>query len=434
MANKFEVTPKKINTNDRILFMTAYDISEIKKLSSLKRKKEKASTLMQKYHINAIVSKDIIITKNEKFSYKTEYDFIEAGTTFDFGCDDRKNKEIFRELNWIMSLKNSFNNLLDDNLFCLEFCFDLEPFLVKIGNIIFKINPIAFIINGTFFIVYELSKAESNLPLELDEIYGRSNNYNIISVNSISYSGFDNFEKSNKRISDIIYENIITMMEEVSETRFYVDYNYIHSIYVCTNKKLKINEFFKKVVGAEDQSIKTKNISTTKSFSYFSAEFLGVCRLNKPNVLGNALFDCLLLESIKMHIYVKLIFNYETTETLTSLLDKQIYLEHICYPKSVPIITCNLIENVKETFTYRKYKSAIEHKINALEIYQEREQNKNEKLLNILLYILAFLGSFEALEILENRFNLPFECGLILIVLFFGVLGAYWFIKGNHKW
>ena len=60
---------------------------------------------------------------------------------------------------------------------------------------------------------------------------------------------------------------------------------------------------------------------------------------------------------------------------------------------------------------------------------QEREHNKNSKLLNILLYVLALLGSFQTLQVLQTELGLPFKYGMIGVCVVFGISGIIWIFR-----
>lgn len=69
----------------------------------------------------------------------------------------------------------------------------------------------------------------------------------------------------------------------------------------------------------------------------------------------------------------------------------------------------------------------------ALRIYQERKNNKNGRLLNILLYILAMLGSAQTLQVLKTEFGLPFNISFWFTMAIFVVFGVVWLIRENKR-
>ena len=58
--------------------MAAYNIDKITKQFPQIWKKKKAKELIKSHHIAAIVSDNIVLTPNGRFSYTEEYDYVKA--------------------------------------------------------------------------------------------------------------------------------------------------------------------------------------------------------------------------------------------------------------------------------------------------------------------------------------------------------------------
>ena len=69
-------------------------------------------------------------------------------------------------------------------------------------------------------------------------------------------------------------------------------------------------------------------------------------------------------------------------------------------------------------------RSAINFKVEALKVLQDRQKAKNGRLLNVLLYILALIGSFQTLEVLKTEFGISFGWGVIVVCAIFGLFGV----------
>lgn len=65
-----------------------------------------------------------------------------------------------------------------------------------------------------------------------------------------------------------------------------------------------------------------------------------------------------------------MILDVGNNDKLNVIVNHQIYLQSLYYQSHTPIITLNIIENMKSTITYNQYKSALENKIEALKIMQ----------------------------------------------------------------
>lgn len=102
------------------------------------------------------------------------------------------------------------------------------------------------------------------------------------------------------------------------------------------------------------------------------------------------------------------------------------HIERLLILTDVPIITLNTIDNMKETESFKRNQSAVNFKISYLRLKQERRKNNNALLLNVLLYLLALIGSISALQVLQSELGWSFKIGTIALVAVFIVLGAYW--------
>lgn len=420
---------------DTVIFMAAYDVHEFKKGFPHFWQRAKAKDLMKQHHIASMATNDTVVFQNGKLKYVTEYDPITQHTAFQFDvCDKEAKIEAFKDkiekTNWQLYMMHSVQSLLDSELYKISFTFNLESFLVSINESIFQVDPVVFMLNGILFISYELIHFETGVPLTHDEIYGPHNNYNILPASHYKYFDQGAFEETDKKVSDIVFENIRTFLEDILQKRFsFGEFSFVHNSFVITNSGIDIDKYFMQVVGAELNNFHVQNISTTKAFSYYATEFLGICTgLNSDN-LHNVMFDCLLLEAVKMYLCLNMIVDFEVTEEMEHLNDRQIYIERLCYPSHVPIITHKAIENIMQTITYKRYQSAIAYKKEALTLQRDRRRDKNSKLLNVLLYILSLFGCVEALSIFEDQYGLPFTWGLCAVLIVFGIGGLVWIYK-----
>lgn len=80
--------------------MAAYNIDKITKQFPQIWKKKKAKELIKSHHIAAIVSDNIVLTPNGRFSYTEEYDYVNQNTRISFGknCDNIKTEKQQEEL------------------------------------------------------------------------------------------------------------------------------------------------------------------------------------------------------------------------------------------------------------------------------------------------------------------------------------------------
>lgn len=424
-------TKKNNKETDTVLFMSAYDIHKFSKNFPRMWRNRKNKNELQQFHILGITTKDRILTRQKLVEYTEEKNLTDNYSEFKFNLSDEEyTNEIEKSIDEMfpsLMIHHASKNLLDENKVNFSFCFNMESFLVSIKSEIFQVDSLAYIINGVLIVTYELIHYNTGKPLCADEILGRSNNFNIIPVQSVGYFGNENLEADDRKISDIIFFNVWEFMESLTKNKFKFDtYSFAHNILVFTNNIQNPKDFFQKVLDASIPNIEVENISTTYDFNYYSKEYLGLVTCFSKNNFQNILFDIQILESFKVFLLLKMIVDMEIKNKLKEIIDNQFYLKYLCYQAHAPIITSNLIEAVKHTDSYKQYKSAIEFKIDALKTYQERKQTSNGRLLNILLYLLALIGSFQTLQVLQTELGFSFKIGVALVCSFFGLFGVIW--------
>ena len=65
--------------------------------------------------------------------------------------------------------------------------------------------------------------------------------------------------------------------------------------------------------------------------------------------------------------------------------------------------------------------------------YLYRKISKNGRLLNILLYILAMIGSAQTLQVLQTEFGIPFKISFWVVMGVFVIFGLIWLIREIKK-
>lgn len=172
---------KKTDISDTVVFMAAYNIDKITKQFPQIWKKKKAKELIKSHHIAAIVSDNIVLTPNGRFSYTEEYDYVNQNTRISFGknCDNiktEKQQEELSRVSWLLTFRHSAHLLLDESLFRISFLIDMEPFLVSINSNTIQVDPVVFFMNGVLFINYELIDFNSGKPFDRGKCKGVKSN------------------------------------------------------------------------------------------------------------------------------------------------------------------------------------------------------------------------------------------------------------------
>ena len=436
IVKKVEKTKQKIQ--DTIVFMTAYDIHKFKHHFPRFWQHSKGKELLKQYHISGISYKTMYVSPDAKCNYSVEYDSLKQVSAFHFDESivetNKKYPQFTEEMMTTLSLHHSANALLDSSQINVSMCFNMESFLVMFGTKILQVDPMAFMMNGSLIVNFELVDYETTIPLEHNAIFGRSNNYGIQPISKIKYFNETDFIDDDRKVCDIVFQNIFGFIYKAGKGKWNVDnFSFVHNILVMSNKIDNASEYFQKVLGAQIDNYNVNNIGTASAFNYYSTEYLGVVAQVTSEDVNNILFDCIMLESFKVYLLLKMIIDYEVNHNLDKIIDNQIYVESLFYPAHVPIITLNVINNLKETVSFSRYKQAIDFKVKALKIEQERKRNSNGRLMNVLLYILALLGSAQTLQVLQTELGLPFKIAFWVVMGIFAVFGIVWIYREIEK-
>lgn len=413
--------------SDTIVFMSAYDFEMGKRTSSLTRKKTKTAELLKRFHIIGLTTPTEIITGLGKVDYSSEYDSINCTSELHFDSVSSDNQPRVDEIAGTIRYLHAAKVLLDEDKTYVKYCFSLESFLVSINNKVYQVDPFAYILNNVLITSFELIHFDNGQPLGIDEIGGRKNNYNILPVDEIKYSDDNAFTPIKKTIPEIISSSIWGLLGAASGNRYEAgSYSFVHNILVLSNNVSSPEECFKTVLGAPVSDLVVSDLGASKKFQYYSKEYLGlVTSFEEENRIA-ILVDIHVLEAFKTFLMLQMIIDAEVHYKLQDIIDHQIYTNSLFYQSHAPVIVINAIKNLKDTVSYKQYISEIEFKVNALRILQERQRANNGIFLNILLYILAMIGSFQTLEILSSHFEFSFDWGVLTISLIFGLLGMIW--------
>lgn len=443
MANNKRKIVEGISRNEQeiqgtIIFMTAYNIHNIKHHFPHFGRQDKLRDLLNKYHISGISNKEVYTSSDAKCHYKVEYDSLNQVSSFEFEENipeiNNEAPQFYEEMMTTLLHHHSANALLDTSQINVSFCFNMESFLVVFDTKTFQVNAVAIVMNDSIIVNFELIDFDSTTPLKYDAIYGRKNNYGIHPISKIKYFNEQEFSEDNRKISDIIFRNVFDFINKSCKDKWeFNDFSYVHNTLVVSNEIECVSEYFQNVVGIQIDEYNVDDISTTNAFSYYSTESMGVVTRITSDSINGILFDCMMLESLKVYLLLKMIIDYEVNHELDKIIDSQIYVESLFYPSCVPAITLNVIDNLKGTISFSRYKQAVDFKVRALKLQQDRKYTSNGRLLNILLYILAMIGSAQTLEVLKTEFGLPFKLMFWLVMGVFVIFGVMWAVREIKK-
>ena len=222
-------------------------------------------------------------------------------------------------------LQHSAKALLDSTLIKLNTCFNLERFLVIFDDKVYQVDPMAFIMSGSLIVCFELIDFETGVPLEATAIYGRSNNFGIKPIDKIRYFDESEFRDDNRKMTDIVFENVYGFLTKSSGNKWEVgNYSYVHNILVLSNRIDKVPDYFQSVLGGKIEDFSVRNISATDAFRFYATEYLGVVTdIKSGKDKHHILNDCMLLESFKIFVLLKMIIDYEIHHKMDEIIDHQ---------------------------------------------------------------------------------------------------------------
>lgn len=431
-----KLTVKKQNTvddivKDCIVFMTNYSITKFQN-KTFKRlhNKQNLKNLMSEHHIDAIIIEDLIYFGDTKIHYKIIYNSFTQSTEFEFESNidsfDKKIKDILGNLTWVAQLFHSGDLLLDKKVMKIDLIFAMQSFLVSMRDTIYQIDPIIYTINGDLFVLYKMIDYSTGNPLKYNEIYGRKNDFNIANVDWYQYFKEDKIDEQLK-ISDIIFNNITDFLCGITKAKVSPhEYSFLHNILVVSNNIKNISNYFLRVLGNNNVEIKLKNINTADDFEYYTEANMALVTKIDINSFPEAMFSAIVLESLKMNVILNSIISFDIEDKLSKTINRKVYFEMLLNSFDVPIITFNMLQQIKSTTVYTKQLEAVSFKINYLKYLQDKKKSKNATLLNILIFVMTFIGSIGALEVLENKLCLPFRYSFIFLSIVYLIFGGIW--------
>ncbi|BDF70157.1 hypothetical protein CE91St41_26160 [Oscillospiraceae bacterium] len=426
-----------MNNTDTIIFMSAYETTKYSKSRRFFRKSSTLTTLMDKHHFTYILKDDKLISPKGTLKLCAEYDYIQQNTSFSFSTVTEKSdiasfEEVIKKTGSCIKLLHAQSVLSDPMYFNIDFFIFMEQFLVYVGDHVFQIDPVIFSLNRALMISFEVIDFKTGTPLKKDNVLGKMGNYNLLSINGYQYFGEEFVTPSNSKISELIYDNISSFFYELTGKRFVPEnYSFIHNTLVLSNDIIDVAEYFCNLIGTKEIPSPLVNISTTDNYQYYPQDGASVITKYNSNNVDISLYNGILLESIKLYIYLTQIINLEITSDINKVMRNNLYLENLFFAPHVPIETHNLLSYIYKTNSFQHHKEATKLKISYMTAENESKKSRNGVLLNVLLYIVSLIGAIGTLDTLEYRLNIPFNYSFSAVILIFSIFGIIW---GMTEW
>lgn len=428
-----------MNKTDTIIFMSAYATTKYSKSRQIFRETSALSALLGKHHLSYILSDDKLISSKGALELHTEYDYVRQNTSFSFSPINKKSdirdfEKIVKQTGSCVKLLHAQSVLSDPLYFNIDFFICMEQFLVYIGKHIFQIDPVIFSLNKVLIIAFEVIDFETGNPLKKDDVLGKLGNYNLLTANGYQYFNETSITPTNSKISEIIYNYISNFLSEMTGKKFIPEsHSFIHNTLVLSNDIDDIAGYFCKLIATKEIPSPLVNISTTENYQYYLQDGSSVITKYNSNNVDIPLYNGIMLESIKMYVYLTQIINLEITSDLNRVMYNDLYLENLFFAPHVPIETHNLLNYIYKTNTFQHHKEATKLKISYMTAENDSKKNRNGVLLNILLYIVSLIGAIGTLDTLENQLSIPFAYSFSVVILIFLILGIIWGVIEWHQ-
>lgn len=367
--------------SDTIIFMSAYDITKYSK-SKLPHldKKQKLDTLLNKHHLTYILLGDKLISSKGILKLSTEYDYVQQKTNFSFNTinktDDIKEfEEIITSAVYCVKLLHAQSILSDSSYFSIDYFIQMESLLVGINNHFLQINPIIFSLNKTLIVAFEVVDFDTGIPLKKDDVLRKTGNYNLLTVEQYQFFGDENATSYNGKISEIIYNNVSEFFFEIVGKKLKAEiYSFVHSTLVLSNEIDDISKYFCSLIGINELPSPPENISTTKNYEYYLQDSASIIKNFNPNKVDIPLYNGIMLESIKLYIYLFQFVNVEIADEINRVVRNDMYLENLFFAPHIPIETHNLLDYIYKTKTFQHKKEATRLKISYMTIESETKK------------------------------------------------------------
>ncbi len=418
--------------SDTIIFMSAYETTRYSKSKLRFKKKQWLDILLEKHHLTYILLGDKLISPKGTLTLSTEYDYVRQNTVFSFKPvkethDIEEFEEIIGSTGFCVKLLHAQSVLADSSYFNIDYLICMESFLVYIGERLFQIDPVIFSMNRVLIVTFEVVDFKTGTPLKKDDVFGKIGDYNLLTVSKYQFFGEESTTLSNDKISEIIYNNISDFFSEMVGERFKAEeYSFIHSTLVLSNEIDDVTKYFCHLIGTRELPSPLENISTTENYEYYTQDGTSIIKNYNPEDVDTPLYNGVMLESIKLYVYLSQIINADITLDMSKVVRNDLYLENLFFAPKVPIETHNLLSYIYKTKSFQHHKEAIRLKISYMTVENESKKNRNAVLLNLLLYIVTLLGAVGTLETLESKLNIPFKYSFIVVILVFSIFGIIW--------
>ena len=227
---------------DTVLFISAYDPThytmttanrisrKIYRLFHL-GKKQNIQSLLIKHHLSFIATDEVFISVDGNLKVKVEYDYVHQGSTFSF--KPLGTADTVKDSGFYTNLRHAQSVFLDSRYFKISFTIWLDPFLVWINGQMYQVDAGAFMMNGVWFVVFEIIDYKTGKPLSKDDVGAKTKNYNLLHIEKYQFFDVEHTTNADMRTPEVIYEMISNFIWELSNKSSRAqEYSFVHDTVV----------------------------------------------------------------------------------------------------------------------------------------------------------------------------------------------------------
>jgi hypothetical protein len=103
----------------------------------------------------------------------------------------------------------------------------------------------------------------------------------------------------------------------------------IHNTLVLSNEIDDVTNYFCDLIGIRELPSPLENISTTGNYEYYPQDGASVIKNYNPDDVDIPLYNGIMLESIKLYVYLFQIINVDITADMNKVVRNDLYLENL---------------------------------------------------------------------------------------------------------
>lgn len=421
-------------------FMTAYDITKYTPKKHMGYKKDvNIRRLLGQYQIKHLYLDGVLYSPHGEVKMTQDFDHSTQKSAFLFAPNDASDdrvalSHVINDTGFLTELLSAHRRICDREYFSLNYEISLRSFYANTSEGIYYINPYVFSLKDALIISFEVLDDETKQPLSISDISAVVGNFNLLPIYGTRFQDEDNFTPYEGTIPDYIFDKIDSFLYDLDGgKRRAEEYSSLYNILALSNETGDVEADLCRLIGARSLDSPLENIGPQGLYAHYTQDMAAIITGYQPDDASAIYVTGILLEAIKMYIYLKQTINLEMTMDLQTVMRYDIYLENMFFAPHMKTETRNLLNFIYKTPTFTHHKEAVKLKIAYMTAQESSKKHRNTTLLNILLYLISLLGAIGTLETIERRLDVPFHISFWVVFGVFLIFGVVWFITEYNR-